>query len=65
MQCGSTPVPCEVATNRMIAVAVDAPVSLLEINRATRQIPMHYGVAVPVEVQPLLADRGKRPAIPS
>jgi hypothetical protein len=34
--------------------------SLLKVNRVGWEIPMHYGMAIKVEIQPFLPDRGRR-----
>jgi len=59
MQCRATPVPGDVATNRMISEAVNAPVPQLKINGLTGDSnAMHDGAATTVEVQTLLSDGG-------
>ena len=47
----------EIAANGVALEAVYAPLALFEIYRIRRQVPMHHGVAVLMEVEPLLADR--------
>src|SRR5690606_3520159 len=50
----------DVLAHRMAAIAVDPPLSLLEVHGVGRKIPVHYSVGVVMEVQSLLADRCRR-----
>ena len=47
-----------VLADRVAFVAVDAAFALLEVDRVVRQIPVDDDVAVGVEVESLLPDRG-------
>ncbi len=46
-----------VLPNRVPLEAVDATFALLEINRVSRKVPMHHGVAVEMEVESFLPHR--------
>ena len=47
-----------VLADRVAFVAVDAPFALLEVDRVVREVPVDDDVAVGVEVEALLPDRG-------
>ena len=48
----------EIEADGVSLEAVNAPFALFQIDRIAREIPMVDAVAIRVEVQPLLADRG-------
>src|SRR5665647_2957665 len=45
----------DVLAHRVTLVAVHAPLALLEVDRVRRQVPVHDGVTVKVEVETLLS----------
>ena len=46
----------DVLPHRMALVAMDASFPLFEIDGVARQVPVHHGVTVQMEVESLLAD---------
>src|SRR5258705_4919435 len=51
---------CDVLANRVSAEPVDAAFALFEVDRVRWQVPMHYRMAPPVEVDPFLSNAGGR-----
>ena len=50
----------DVLADGVTLVAIDASLTLLEVDGVAREVPVDDGVAPPVEVDPLLTDRRRR-----
>ena len=48
----------DVPPHRVALEAMDPPLALLQVHRVRRQVPVHDGMAVGMEVEPLLPHRG-------
>ena len=59
-ECGGAVSSDKVLADGVVLVPVHPPLALLHVHRVGRQVPVDDRVAVVVEVQPLLADRGSR-----
>lgn len=49
----------QIEPHRMVLVAMHPALALFHVNGVPRQVPMHHPVAIKVEIEPLLPDRGR------
>src|SRR5699024_2144478 len=58
-ECGLAVLVRDVLADRMPLVAVDPSFPLLHVDRVRGKVPVHHRMAVLVEIEPFLTDRGR------